>query len=32
MEESSIDVKETTLNNGKKQRVRTPRIDGLDTV
>ncbi len=32
MEESSIDVKETTLSNGKKQRVRTPRIDGLDTV
>ena len=32
MEESSVDVKETTLSNGKKQRVRTPRIDGLDTV
>ena len=32
MEESSIDVKETTLSNGKKQRIRTPRIDGLDTV
>ena len=32
MEESSVETKEITLNNGKKQIIRTPKRDGIDTV